>query len=93
MRTLETQIVKILEHTGRMAARGAAGGNAAQRAAQEKAKLAAEEREREHEERDKKAISREQYLLWRQNDVLDERGMPGPRWDERAKFIYQPKAQ
>lgn len=100
MRTLETQIVKILEHTGRMAARGAAGGNAAQRAAQEKAKLAAEERERqreererEHEERDKKAISREQYLLWRQNNVLDERGMPGPRWDERAKFIYQPKTQ
>lgn len=100
MRTLETQIVKILEHTGRMAARGAAGGNAAQKAAQEKAKLAAEERERqreererEHEERDKKAISREQYLLWRQNNVLDERGMPGPRWGERNKFIYQPKAQ
>ena len=100
MRTLETQIVKILEHTGRMAARGAAGGNAAQKAAQEKAKLAAEERERqreererEHEERDKKAISREQYLLWRQNDVLDERGMPGSRWHERDKFIYKPQPQ
>lgn len=98
MRTLETQIVKILEHTGRMSARGAAGGNAAQRAAQERAKIAAEERERQreeqakqYEERDKKAISREQYLLWRQHNVLDERGMPGPRWEERNKFIYQPK--
>lgn len=98
MRTLETQIVKILEHTGRMAARGAAGGNAAQKAAQERAKIAAEERERQreeqarqYEERDKKAISREQYLLWRQHNVLDERGMPGPRWEERNKFIYQPK--
>ena len=45
MRTLETQIVKILEHTGRMAARGAAGGNATQKAAQERAKLNLEERD------------------------------------------------
>ena len=95
MRTLETQIVKILEHTGRMAARGSAGGNAAQKAAQEKAKLAAEERERAREERErqydeqaKRSISREQYLLWRQNGVLDEMGKPGPRWEERDKFIY-----
>lgn len=98
MRTLETQIVKILEHTGRMAARGAAGGNAAQKAAQEKAKLAAEERERAREERErqydeqaKRSISREQYLLWRQHGVLDEMGKPGPRWAERDKFIYKPK--
>lgn len=98
MRTLETQIVKILEHTGRMAARGSAGGNAAQKAAQEKAKLAAEERERAREERErqydeqaKRSISREQYLLWRQNGVLDEMGKPGPRWGERDKFIYKPK--
>lgn len=97
MRTLETQIVKILEHTGRMAARGAAGGNAAQKAAQERAKIQAEERERQREEQEKRyedmrknAISREQYLLWRQHGVLDERGMPGPKWDERNKFIYQP---
>lgn len=98
MRTLETQIVKILEHTGRMAARGAAGGNAAQKAAQERAKIAAEEREREREERErqyderaKKSISREQYLLWRQHGVLDEMGKPGPKWEERNKFIYTPK--
>lgn len=98
MRTLETQIVKILEHTGRMAARGSAGGNAAQKAAQEKAKLAAEERERAREERErqydeqaKRSISREQYLLWRQHGVLDEMGKPGPRWAERDKFIYKPK--
>lgn len=98
MRTLETQIVKILEHTGRMAARGAAGGNAAQKAAREKDKLAAEERERAREERErqhdehaKRSISREQYLLWRQHGVLDEMGKPGPKWEERDKFIYQPK--
>lgn len=98
MRTLETQIVKILEHTGRMAARGAAGGNAAQKAAQERAKIQAEERERQREEQEKKyedmrknAVSREQYLLWRQHGVLDERGLPGPKWDERNKFIYQQK--
>ena len=98
MRTLETQIVKILEHTGRMAARGSAGGNAAQKAAQERDKLAAEERERAREERErqhdehaKRSISREQYLLWRQHDVLDEMGKPGPRWEEREKFIYQHK--
>lgn len=100
MRTLETQIVKILEHTGRMAARGAAGGNAAQKAAQEKAKLAAEERERAREERErqqdehaKRSISREQYLLWRQHGVLDEMGKPGPRWEERKKYIYQQPQQ
>lgn len=93
MRTLETQIVKILEHTGRMAARGAAGGNAAQKAAQEKAKLAAEERERareelnkQYEERSKSAVSREQYLLWREKGVLNEMGQPGPNWAERAKY-------
>lgn len=98
MRTLETQIVKILEHTGRMAARGSAGGNAAQKAAQEKARLAAEERERAREERErqhdehaKRSISREQYLLWRQHGVLDEMGKPGPKWEERDKFLYQPK--
>ena len=98
MRTLETQILKILEHTGRMAARGSAGGNAAQKAAREKDKLAAEERERAREERErqhdehaKRSISREQYLLWRQHGVLDEMGKPGPRWDERDKFIYKPK--
>lgn len=100
MRTLETQIIKILEHTGRMAARGAAGGNAAQKAAQEKAKLAAEERERAREERErqhdehaKRSISREQYLLWRQHGVLDEMGKPGPRWAEREKYIYQQPQQ
>ena len=93
MRTLETQIVKILEHTGRMAARGAAGGNAAQKAAQEKAKLAAEERERareeqnkQYEERSKSAISREQYLLWKEKNVLNEMGQPGPNWADRAKY-------
>ena len=93
MRTLETQIVKILEHTGRMAARGAAGGNAAQKAAQEKAKLAAEERERAREElnkkceeRNKSAVSREQYLLWREKGVLNEMGQPGPNWAERGKY-------
>ena len=93
MRTLETQIVKILEHTGRMAARGAAGGNAAQRAAQEKAKLAAEERERAREElnkkceeRSKSAVSREQYLLWREKGVLNEMGQPGPNWADRGKY-------
>ena len=93
MRTLETQILKILEHTGRMAARGAAGGNAAQKAAQERAKIAAEERERQREERNKKyedmkknTISREQYLLWKEHGVLNEMGQPGPNWAERAKF-------
>lgn len=93
MRTLETQIVKILEHTGRMAARGAAGGNAAQKAAQEKAKLAAEERERareeqnkQYEERSKSAISREQYLLWKEKNVINEMGQPGPNWADRAKY-------
>lgn len=93
MRTLETQILKILEHTGRMAARGAAGGNAAQKAAQEKAKLAAEERERardeqnkKYEERNKSAISREQYLLWKEKGVLNEMGQPGPNWADRAKY-------
>ena len=93
MRTLETQIVKILEHTGRMAARGAAGGNAAQKAAQEKAKLAAEERERareeqnkQYEERSKSAISREQYLLWKAKNVINEMGQPGPNWADRAKY-------
>ena len=93
MRTLETQIIKILEHTGRMAARGAAGGNAAQKAAQEKAKLAAEERERareeqnkQYEERSKSAISREQYLLWKQKNVINEMGQPGPNWADRAKY-------
>lgn len=93
MRTLETQIIKILEHTGRMAARGAAGGNAAQKAAQEKAKLAAEERERareeqnkQYEERSKSAISREQYLLWKEKNVINEMGQPGPNWADRAKY-------
>lgn len=93
MRTLETQIIKILEHTGRMAARGAAGGNAAQKAAQEKAKLAAEERERAREEQNKKyeersrsAISREQYLLWKEKNVINEMGQPGPNWADRAKY-------
>lgn len=93
MRTLETQIVKILEHTGRMAARGAAGGNAAQKAAQEKAKLAAEERERareeqnkQYEERSRSAISREQYLLWKEKNVINEMGQPGPNWADRAKY-------
>ena len=93
MRTLETQIVKILEHTGRMAARGAAGGNAAQKAAQEKAKLAAEERERareeqnkQYEERNKSAISREQYLLWKEKGVINEMGQPGPNWADRGKY-------
>lgn len=93
MRTLETQIVKILEHTGRMAARGAAGGNAAQKAAQEKAKLAAEERERareeknkQYEERNKSAVSREQYLLWKEKGVINEMGQPGPNWADRAKY-------
>lgn len=93
MRTLETQIIKILEHTGRMAARGAAGGNAAQKAAQEKAKLAAEERERareeqnkQYEERSKSAVSREQYLLWKEKNVINEMGQPGPNWADRAKY-------
>lgn len=93
MRTLETQIIKILEHTGRMAARGAAGGNAAQKAAQERAKLAAEERERareeqnkQYEERSKSAISREQYLLWKEKNVINEMGQPGPNWADRAKY-------
>lgn len=93
MRTLETQIVKILEHTGRMATRGAAGGNAAQKAAQERAKLAAEERERareeqnkQYEERSKSAVSREQYLLWKEKGVLNEMGQPGPNWADRAKY-------
>ena len=93
MRTLETQIVKILEHTGRMAARGAAGGNAAQKAAQEKAKIAAEERERQREEQSKRydemrrgAISREQYLLWKEKNVITEMGNPGPNWADRAKY-------
>ena len=93
MRTLETQIIKILEHTGRMAARGAAGGNAAQKAAQEKAKLAAEERERareeqnrQYEERSKSAVSREQYLLWKEKGVINEMGKPGPNWADRGKY-------
>lgn len=93
MRTLETQIVKILEHTGRMAARGSAGGNAAQKAAQERAKIAAEEREHRREEQSKKydemkknAISREQYLLWQEKGVLNEMGQPGPNWNDRAKY-------
>lgn len=93
MRTLETQIVKILEHTGRMAARGSAGGNAAQKAAQERAKLAAEEREREREEQNKKyeersknSISREQYLLWKEKGVINEMGQPGKNWADRAKY-------
>ena len=93
MRTMETQIIKILEHTGRMAARGAAGGNAAQKAAQEKAKIAAEERERQREEQNKKheemtknSISREQYLLWKENGVINEMGKPGPNWADRAKY-------
>ena len=93
MRTLETQIIKILEHTGRMAARGAAGGNAAQKAAQERAKIAAEERERQREEQDKRydemrkgAISREQYLLWKEKGVINEMGHPGPNWADRAKY-------
>ena len=93
MKTLETQIVKILEHTGRMAARGSAGGNAAQKAAQERAKIAAEEREQQREEMSKKyddmkknAISREQYLLWKEKGVINEMGQPGPNWAERAKF-------
>lgn len=93
MRTLETQIIKILEHTGRMAARGAAGGNAAQKAAQERAKLAAEERERareeqnkQYEERSKSAVSREQYLLWKEKNVINEMGQPGPNWADRAKY-------
>ena len=93
MRTLETQIVKILEHTGRMAARGSAGGNAAQKAAQERAKIAAEEREHQREEQNKKyedmkknAISREQYLLWKEHGVLNEMGQPGPNWNDRAKY-------
>ena len=93
MRTLETQIVKILEHTGRMAARGAAGGNAAQKAAQERAKIAAEERENQREEfnkqceeREKKSISLAQYKLWREKNVLNEQGLPGPNWEERVKY-------
>lgn len=93
MRTLETQIVKILEHTGRMAARGAAGGNAAQKAAQERAKIHAEERERQreeqkkqYEEQDKNSISRAQYLLWREKGVLNEQGRPGPNWADRERY-------
>lgn len=93
MRTLETQIVKILEHTGRMAARGSAGGNAAQKAAQERAKIAAEERERQREEQNqrydnmkKNAVSREQYMLWKEKGVIDEMGQPGPNWADRGKF-------
>lgn len=93
MRTLETQILKILEHTGRMAARGAAGGNAAQKAAQERARLAEEEREHNREEREKQheemmrnSISREQYLLWKSVGVLDDAGRPGPKYEERAKY-------
>ena len=93
MRTLETQIIKILEHTGRMAARGAAGGNAAQKAAQERAKLAAEERERareeqnkQYEERSKSAVSREQYLLWKEKGVINEMGQPGSNWAARAQY-------
>lgn len=93
MRTLETQIIKILEHTGRMATRGAAGGNAAQKAAQEKAKIAAEERERQREENDKKheemtknSISREQYLLWKEKGVINEMGQPGPNWADRGRY-------
>lgn len=113
MRTLETQIVKILEHTGRMAARGSAGGNAAQKAAQERAKIQAEERERQREEREKEieenrknAVTREQYLLWMEKNVLDERGKPGPNWADREKYAlpetierwkkyynYQPKQE
>lgn len=93
MRTLETQIVKILEHTGRMAARGSAGGNAAQKAAQEKAKIQAEERERQRdeqskafEEREKNAITKPQYDLWREKGVLDEMGKPGPNWADREQY-------
>ena len=76
-----------------MAARGSAGGNAAQKAAQERAKIAAEEREQQREEQSKKyddmrknAISREQYLVWREKGVLNEMGQPGPNWADRAKF-------
>lgn len=93
MRTLETQIVKILEHTGRMAARGSAGGNAAQKAAQERAKIAEEERERQREEQNKRydnmrkgAVSRQQYLLWKEKGVLNEMGQPGPNWADRGKY-------
>ena len=93
MRTLETQILKILEHTGRMAARGAVGGNAAQKAAHEKAKIAEEERERQREEQNKKheemtknSISREQYILWKEKGVINEMGQPGPNWADRGKY-------
>ena len=76
-----------------MAARGSAGGNAAQKAAQERAKIAAEEREHKREEMNQKydemrknAISREQYLLWKEKGVINEMGQPGPNWSERGKF-------
>ena len=76
-----------------MAARGSAGGNAAQKAAQERAKIAAAEREHQREEQSKKydemkknAISREQYLLWKEHGVLNEMGQPGPNWSERGKY-------
>lgn len=76
-----------------MAARGAAGGNAAQKAAQERAKIASEQREKEREEfnkqceeREKKSISLAQYKLWREKNVLNEQGLPGPNWEERVKY-------
>ena len=76
-----------------MAARGSAGGNAAQRAAQERAKIAEEERERQREEQSKKyddmrksAVSRQQYLIWKEKGVLNEMGQPGPNWADRGKY-------
>ena len=99
MRTLETQILKILEHTGKMKERGAAGGAAAAKARAEANQVAAELRQKENQElhdrldeQAKNAISREQYLLWVKNGVIDRMGNPGPNWEKRLQFIA-PRSQ
>ena len=93
MRTLETQILKILEHTGRMAARGAAGGNATKAAMQKQSMILEEKNERKQAQMDeyfkKKEANRpsqEQIDLWMKVGVLDENMKPGKLWAERGKY-------
>ena len=93
MRTLETQIVKILEHTGRMAARGSAGGNATRAAMQKQSMILEEKNERRQAQMDeyfkKKEANRpsqEQIDLWVKVGVLDENMKPGKLWADRGKY-------
>ena len=93
MRTLETQILKILEHTGKMAARGAAGGNATKAAMQKQSMILEEKNERKQAQMDeyfkKKEANRpsqEQIDLWVKVGVLDENLKPGKLWAERGRY-------